>query len=311
MTYEAFPIARFHLTARADAPLRLPDYAGSMLRGAFGHALLGLTLLPHKGDTPCALKETCPYCQIFATPAPPAHSLQKFSQVPNPYVIEPPPLGARQIQAGETFSFNLVLIGRALDQIALVIFAFERALKRGLGKQQSTCTLLSVSQECAPNNPLIWQAGKHAVAAIQTSLPAIGRPSESAHLLLKTPLRLQHHGQPVGARELDARTLLITLARRHQLLADLHLGAQAPQLDFQALDAAARTITLKPEQLRWFSWTRYSNRQQQEMHLGGLTGSVHLQGDLRPFAQLLHEGQWLHVGKNTTFGLGHYQLEWQ
>ena len=30
------PYARLHLHALVDTPLRLPDYAGSTLRGAFG-----------------------------------------------------------------------------------------------------------------------------------------------------------------------------------------------------------------------------------------------------------------------------------
>jgi len=44
------------------------------------------------------------------------------------------------------------------------------------------------------------------------------------------------------------------------------------------------------------------------MKLGGLLGQLHLQGDLAPFTQLLHLGQWLHVGKNASFGLGGYRL---
>ena len=42
--------------------------------------------------------------------------------------------------------------------------------------------------------------------------------------------------------------------------------------------------------------------------LGGLLGRMQLQGELAPFAELLHWGQWLHVGKNTSFGLGGYRL---
>ena len=38
-------------------------------------------------------------------------------------------------------------------------------------------------------------------------------------------------------------------------------------------------------------------------------GAVTLHGDLVPFAELLHLGQWLHVGKNATMGLGGYSLE--
>ena len=44
------------------------------------------------------------------------------------------------------------------------------------------------------------------------------------------------------------------------------------------------------------------------MQLGGLLGEVELHGDLAPFAELLHRGQWLHVGKNATMGLGGYRM---
>jgi len=130
-----------------------------------------------------------------------------------------------------------------------------------------------------------------------------------ATLRFHTPLRLQVQSKPVRADQITARNLLIGLERRYQLLCDVHLGAAAPQLDFATLSAQAATITLKVEDLHWFDWGRYSQRQQQEMQLGGLLGSLHLQGDLAPFAQLLHQGQWLHVGKNTSFGLGGYTLQ--
>ena len=56
------------------------------------------------------------------------------------------------------------------------------------------------------------------------------------------------------------------------------------------LPIASLHLSVRAEGLRWFDWGRYSQRQQQEMQLGGLLGSVLLQGDLAPFAQLLHPG---------------------
>ena len=136
--------------------------------------------------------------------------------------------------------------------------------------------------------------------------PALG---SQATLHFCTPLRLQVQGKPVRAGQLTARDLLIGLARRSQLLCDVHLGEAAHQHDFAQLVAQAAAIALHSEGLHWFDWGRYSQRQQQEMQLGGLLGSIHLQGDLAPFAQLLHKGQWLHVGKNATMGLGGYWLQ--
>jgi CRISPR/Cas system endoribonuclease Cas6 (RAMP superfamily) len=45
------------------------------------------------------------------------------------------------------------------------------------------------------------------------------------------------------------------------------------------------------------------------MVLGGAVGSWTLAGDLAPFWPLLYLGQWLHVGKSATFGLGRYRLK--
>ena len=76
--------------------------------------------------------------------------------------------------------------------------------------------------------------------------------------------------------------------------------------------AAAAAERLRDErQLRWFDWTRYSSRQQQEMALGGVVGAWRLNGPRDALASVwpwLWLGQWLHVGKNASFGLGGYQL---
>lgn len=295
MTFTSLPLTRLHLTVRADASLQLPPYAGSMLRGAFGHALMALSPLPHTGDQPCALHTTCPYCQIFAAPPLPAHSLQKFSHMPQPYVIEPPMQGNKRLATGQIFSFDLVLIGKALGMQAVVEQAWQRALRMGLGSEKTPCTLLDISASNTEKTP--------------SNLPEQLTKAQQIKLHFHTPLRLQVKGKPVQAAQLAARDVLIALARRYQLLCDVHLGAAAPQLDFSTLMAQADQIAVDASALRWFDWGRYSQRQQQEMRLGGLQGGLQLRGDLAPFAQLLHIGQWLHVGKNASMGLGGYQLE--
>lgn len=303
----ALPIARLHLTARAEGPLQLPPYAGSMLRGAFGHALLALSPLPHVDGKACALHSTCPYCLMFAAPPIPEHGLQKFSQMPQPYVIEPPGLGEQRLRAGETFQFSLVLIGKALELLPTLLLAWHHALRKGLGEHHTRCTLLSVQQE---NGDPLWSADNAGLAPLapNTQLPPVLPLGEYVTLHFYTPLRLQQRSKPVRANTLDARTLLVTLARRWQLLMDIHLSHQAPQQNFSELVTQAEAIRLDASDLRWFDWGRYSQRQQQEMKLGGLVGSLQLHGELSPFAGLLHLGQWLHVGKNASFGLGGYRM---
>ena len=305
-TRPPLPIARLHLTVRAEGPLQLPPYAGSMLRGAFGHALLALSPLPHTDGKPCALHASCPYCQLFAAPPLPAHSLQKFSHMPQPYVIEPPTGGAQQLQAGQSFGFGLVLIGKALGLLPTVLQAWQRALRTGLGPQHTPCTLVDIYDE---NGTQRLSDKREQLSNLSTTLPPAPALGTQATLHFCTPLRLQVQGKPVRAGQLTARDLLIALARRHQLLCDVHLGAAAPQYDFKTLVEQVQAVALQAQDLHWFDWGRYSQRQKQEMQLGGLLGAVTLHGDLAPFAELLHFGQWLHVGKNASFGLGGYRLQ--
>ena len=57
---------------------------------------------------------------------------------------------------------------------------------------------------------------------------------------------------------------------------------------------------------------RNSSRQNRKIELFGLIGDISLTADtdtLNRLLPLLWLGQYLHVGKNTTLGLGQYQLQ--
>ena len=59
----------------------------------------------------------------------------------------------------------------------------------------------------------------------------------------------------------------------------------------------------------WIDWERYSNRQETKMKLGGFIGSITFEGDLEPFLPFLLLGEYIHVGKGTSFGLWEYEIE--
>ena len=129
-----WPIARYRFEFVVETPLRLPFYAGSTLRGAFGRALRKIACMTKRKDCKsCPLYRECAYTNIFETPAPQTHELQKFSQVPNAYVIEPPAWGARIYEPGELLNFKMVLFGDALARLALVIYAMQTAFARDVG----------------------------------------------------------------------------------------------------------------------------------------------------------------------------------
>jgi len=141
--------------------------------------------------------------------------------------------------------------------------------------------------------------------------PRIGACPQRLQLELLTPLRLKHRGHYVDVDQLDARVLLGALATRIRMLA-AHYGAAprgAAPFEHAALHAAIDEVSIETSHLRWVDWTRYSSRQRTAMQLGGLLGQLTLSGPgLAPLWPLIALGQWLHLGKNTSFGLGFYRL---
>lgn len=315
----ALPIARYALTARVLQPLSLPDYAGSLLRGQFGAALRNVACMTRQPTCPgCPLIPTCPYTRIFEAPPPPkgSHALQDFSQIPNPYIIEPPTPGARVLAAGDDLVFHLVLVGHAIEQLALIIFALQRALQQGLTRQRVPADLRQVDWVDALGalHP-VWHHERPTLLAHPATLsatpasPVDPNPSQLT-LHIQTPMRLQSQGKPLGVGQLTPRTLVAAIARRAALLMEFHAGQSHWGEAAKRITRLSETLT-DCKDLQWFDWTRYSSRQQQEMTLGGVLGTWVLHGAPETLAEIcpwLWLGQWLHVGKNASMGLGGYSL---
>lgn len=303
------PIARYRLSFRMHDTLRLPNFAGSMLRGRFGAALRRTACLTRAPTcSGCSIVSSCAYSTIFDAPAPASHELQTFDRVPNPYVIEPPAIGTREIAAGTLLSFGLVLIGRALEQLPLIVYVMQRALAHTPGKDAARGELEQVTWELHDRSVTVWEATNPRIRPHRADLevPAFGNCT-LARLDIRTPLRLQDNGRPLRAGELSPRKLTTALIRRAALLFEFH--AQRPGLGAQASALARHAATLADERaLTWHDWSRYSARQGQRMTLGGVLGTWVLRGELAPLVPWLWLGQWLHVGKNATMGMGHYTL---
>jgi hypothetical protein len=269
---------------------------------------------------------------LFECPPQQTQLGQKFSQVPNPYVIEPPALGTLRLAPGELLVFHMVLVGEpSLRQMPLVVHAWQRALREGLGHARTPAKLLSV--DWVPPNPQdqpveifhseLREEGNSRLqphpASVELPEPERFIPHEWAHepsaalelrLRFHTPLRLQDNGRALGPQDLRPRTLLSQLLRRTGLMLELHLDHTQTPYNASALLTGAQDVTDDRSQLRWQDWTRYSARQKQEMHLGGVIGDWTLRGTgLAPFLPWLHVARWLHLGKNATMGMGAF--EWQ
>ncbi len=347
-------------SARFLDEARLPEYKGSTFRGGFGHALRSVVCaLRRRTCTDCLLTSRCLYPFVFETS--PISSLEggrddpsggaeegglrrRIAARPHPYVIEAPPGDRLRYRAGETFSFVLLLFGRANDNLPYFIYAFNEVGKSGIGSrvdgQRARFSLVSVTaaghvlydgtdDRMFPGdfttdlrsllNPLLgggalrppkW-AGVEA-DAVSPAAPSPLSPSgprrpaiNVIEIELLTPLRLKY-GNHLGAT-LPFHVLIRAALRRVAALCRYH-GDGEPELDYRGLTVRTQAVAADETGLRWFDWERYSSRQDQKMLMGGLVGRVRYTGDLDEFLPLLRFCEQVHLGKQTTFGLGQIRL---
>ena len=308
---------RFRFQARE--PIRLPAYTGSAWRGLLGHALRQtacVTRQPSCGG--CLLIHNCVYSGFFETPPASAEAAARYTALPHPFVLEPELDTRRVVETGEPLRLGLTLIGPAINAIPYLIHAFQRAGERGFGRDGGRFALRNLSQETAPGSDnwgIIYDAADGKLRAldaqpdIQHSNPSPATiPPQPITLHLQTPLRIKHHGRFIGPGHLTAADLLRALISRVDTLRDLYGPADASSNTGTLYDALP-DVQISQAELRWHEWTRYSSRQQTSLQMGGLVGRLQLTGDgLHPLLPLLHFGQWTHIGKGTSLGLGRYRL---
>ena len=71
---------------------------------------------------------------------------------------------------------------------------------------------------------------------------------------------------------------------------------------------ASRQVSTTHRDLQVERVEGYSNRQQASRPLRGFIGSMRFQGDISAFKELPGIGEIVHVGNQTAFGLGQYQI---
>jgi hypothetical protein len=338
------PYLRLRFGLRAERAATLPRYHGSLLRGAFGHALrlAACAMGPSQPCVTCRLRRACVYTRLFETfvedePPPFLHGLPTS---PRPYVFEP--LGAASaVAAGGLLEFDLLLIGQAVDLQAYVLLAVERMAERGLGRDRHRFKLEGVRyldpsgrwrEAYAPGGvgartgaASLLPPGAAGVgagvgvgaegraegaaagvaAAVEAPVAAESAPGR-ATLRFVTPTRIKVHDHLVPA--IGVRPLVFAMLRRTLELAHFHVPGAAIDWTFRALLDHASSVEVCGSRLRWYDWERYSSRQKTKMSLGGFVGTLEIAGDLGPLWALLRTAEILHVGKGATFGLGRFEI---
>lgn len=311
-------IANYRFTLKARDELHLPPYKGSTLRGVFGHAFKSIVCAQRRQDcAECLLRENCPYAYVFET-SPPQDSevLRTHTDVPLPFVLEPPLTTQTEYEPGQTLTFDLILVGKAIDLLAYFVVAFQEAGRMGIGRGRGRFALQQV--ETVP-----FDSGSSAEAIYIASRPSmiVKRNStvrfediekraqtladDQVSLKFLTPARIKHDGHFIS--QPPFHVIIRNVLRRVSSLYYFHCGEQW-EFDYRGTIERAKEIRSDELNTRWVDWERYSGRQNERMKLGGFVGETAYKGDLSEFRPLLLLGQLVHIGKACVFGNGRYEV---
>lgn len=304
-------IGHYRFVFRGLDPLKLPAYAGSAWRGLFGHALKKAVCVTHEPVCAnCLLYRNCAYPYIFETPLPPDTDRMKlYTVAPHPFVIFPVPVGNRSMPVGGELSIELNVFGRANAHLPYMVYAFQIAGKRGIGKSEGKFELLRIEQNTSGDGgwQLIWSEDS-TLTQKPAFMPELPECPDDLLIEFQSPLRLKRDEHLVGAKEFGFSDLFRNLLRRIAMLVYFHEQTSF-EPDFAGLAEASRRVEIIQKDLRWQDWTRYSSRQKETMQMGGLVGTIELKREgLQPFWPLLWLGQWTHAGKGASMGLGRYRI---
>lgn len=143
----AFSLARFRFVLEPEDRLALhPRNPGNTLRGAFGSTFKRLVCpTSHECRETCRMKATCPYGQIFE-PSPPTDSerLSLNQDIPRPFVFRPPHGIEATARPGDSLSFDLILIGKALEYFPYFLVTFRELGDQGIGLGRGRYSLARV-----------------------------------------------------------------------------------------------------------------------------------------------------------------------
>ena len=312
---------RLHLTVlhaeyRSELDAQLPEYKGSLLRGALGHSLKALSCVqPEDGEAcaACSRPDRCAGGAMF-DPVGPGPDGSEPHDRPAPFVLTPPGDRRVRFRAGDRLGLTLTLVGSGRVWLPWVIAALADLGWNGLGVERKPWSLAGLWSEgpVGVRTPIdvgsAGVGGRIPELAAAELVSALSRPdSGAARIHFLTPAYLQREKRLVT--EVDGPLLLSRLFRRLGSLLEHYERWEPAGFDFRSLIDLSARIGVAEQRLDRLVIERYSNRQGRKHELSGLVGSVTLTDIPPEIWPYLVVGQRIHIGKGATFGQGHYLLE--
>lgn len=302
----------FHCRLETDA--ELPFYKGSTFRGVFGRALKKVVCALKRQECPeCLLRNRCIYTLIFETElAKPPAAGARVIPPPHPFVIEPPATSQTFFPAGSDFKFNLLLFGEVNHSFPYFVYAFDQMGKIGIGRRINAQRGRFVLDSVRCDDKIVYTSKDQRLkTSVGLNTFRLEKPPESPEnfglkLTIETPLRLKFENR--FKADMPFHVLVRAMLRRISSLLATY-GDGEPDVDYKGLVKRAEAVKITESGLRWFDWRRYSFRHDRDMLMGGIIGSIAYEGSIGEYLPFINFCRQVHIGKQTSFGLGKFKTE--
>ncbi|MFP4365256.1 MAG: CRISPR system precrRNA processing endoribonuclease RAMP protein Cas6 [Spirochaetia bacterium] len=282
-------------------PVYFTVYPSFLFRSLLGMGMRSFAcILKSNKCESCTVKQTCMYSRIFETPIPKDNNILKNrNKAPHPFVIYIPDNVYKAEQS--SIEIRLLLMGDYINKLPYFFYGLKKAGEFGVLKERTPFSIIDVfhrgeksllksdEQLEIPDSPLSWE--------VDTDGKSF---SKSVLLEFESPLRMKLKGR--FQKNLQYDDFIKCVYRRLSLLASLY-GENGEDHSLELIKKDERMNA------KWVDIPYYSGRQKEVMKMGGMKGSLALEGSFNPIELSLLEGATLfHAGKNISFGLGkvHY-----
>jgi hypothetical protein len=268
----------------------------------------------------CHLKDECPYVVCFESELL-RHSAGYVTRdtLPRPFILVIPQPFPRRYSKGDTFRIQLTLIGNARNYLDAFISTVDEMCRLGFSRRPRRFTIEKISNcGISPGEETSDHRAPFEASAILKNNREIryedivrGSPPDSPHrvrLKFLTPTLIPN-GMHYPTRPKCEHFFRELVNRINGLI--LYTGENGnggtSKILFSELLWEKRNIRLSDEKIRWLKYRRYKkgdgkhNRQ-------GFTGELEWMGDFDGLIPLLQLGELIHIGRESLYGSGYFQM---
>lgn len=318
---EPIRVAKYRFVLRPFDFIKLTSYAGSSLRKDFSPVFKQITCTEIDGKCKaCKKKKDCPYyISLEVGQGIPDPEYKRYQTPPKPFIFEPPLQRKTFYSKNEDLYYDLILVGKTLEYFPFFAASLQRLGQIGIGRNQGKYSMKRILAIDLLQNVVAGEYNFNSGEQVgdRDFSVSLGQIYEKysleydevnlVNVTLATPLRMKR----IGAEKwhLYFRTLMRNILTRIANLAYAYSG-YTDFLHFPEIIYDAGSVHTVKENFTWEDWrSRAVRESNSKVRLGGCLGDVSYRGEITAFWPILRLGEILHIGKNTSFGLGRILLE--